>query len=495
MLRSRAHRLRWPLFGLWLASGCALSGNSAGNAAGHAGNAGTSATGGSGGTNAGGAGGGMTATGGSDCGASPDISCLPYYRLRIEYIDNSDWTSLGFDDSSNVIKTRVVSIAGQAMASNASKDGLGLNAFQADSGLTMTADVALDLAAADTPFSITLGKGAAGTVTIRVSTVVGTTVTLVKEILNQAGQLTFTVDLSSLKGTDPELAPITTVGTMGLALYYPWYSLDNWVNSATLRDTPLTPYASNDPTALARQIDQAQSAGINGFSVSWIGPGSDSDNNTRLLLTEAAQKGFRIGFFLETTGGNLAQDPSKAVDWLSYIAAQYSDDPAVLAVDGKPVVTPWLTNTIPVATWATIRAGVRARGKDVWLVQDCQDMDYLDVFDGVRYSGGITGLGEKVRYYSVLADHPAAKLWISTAMPGFDERLLSDRGPNPRYIDRQDGAYFRGQLDAVFANFPQWVIVDTWNEWYENTYIEPSVNYGRQYLDIAGGYLNGWVTR
>jgi hypothetical protein len=279
---------------------------------------------------------------------------------------------------------------------------------------------------------------------------------------------------------------------MGLALYYPWYSLSTWVNNAQLRDTPLTPYASNDPAAIDRQIGQAQSAGINAFTVSWIGPNSSSDNNLKLMLTEAAKKGFYIGFFLETTGGNLAANTQTAIDWLTYISSQYSSDPAVLKISGKPVVIPYVTSTIPVATWATIRAGVRAKGQDVWLVQDTQDMTYLDTFDGVMYSGTIGGLGEKVRYYSVLADHPAPKLWIGSAMPGFDERLLPCR-TNPRYIDRQNGAYFRGQLDAAFANSPQWVLMYTWNEWFENTYVEPSVNYGSQYLDIAGQYLRCWV--
>ncbi len=31
--------------------------------------------------------------------------------------------------------------------------------------------------------------------------------------------------------------------------------------------------------------------------------------------------------------------------------------------------------------------------------------------------------------------------------------------------------------DSRNTNSPQWVIIATWNEWYENTYIEPSVNY------------------
>ncbi|WP_394834424.1 glycoside hydrolase family 99-like domain-containing protein [Pendulispora rubella] len=381
-----------------------------------------------------------------------------------------------------------MSITGKPNVLSVQKDQLALNTnFGSD--LSVVADYALIPSAVEAPLRFSLTKGAAGTVTIRISTVVGTTVTLVKEIKQSAQPMDFEVNVSALKGTPAVMAPMVPVKNMGLALYYPWYSQTNWVNNSALRDTPSTPYASDNSADLARQIDQAQSAGINGFIVSWIGPGSSSDKNIKLLLTEAQKKGFYIGFFLETTEGKLSQDTRKAIDWLTYLATEYSGHPAVLKIDGKPVVVPWVTNTIPVDTWATIRAGVRANGKDVWLVQDCQEMNYLDVFDGVWYSGGIAGLGETVRYYSVLADKPAPKVWMATAMPGFDERLLRDRGPNPRYIDRENGAYFRKQLDDVFANSPQWVVIYTWNEWYENTYIEPSKNYGDQYLRIAGQYL------
>jgi hypothetical protein len=448
------------------------------------------------GSSGGGGSGGNAATGDAGAGGGPgatDDFTLPYYRIRIEFLDQGDWATLQIVDPSKVITVRQMSLMGTPNVLAVQNDQLALNTnFGSD--LSVVADYALDPSVIDAPFQLTLTKGGAGTDTIRVSTVVGTTVTVVKEVDKQATQpLAIDVDLSSLKGVPPILAPMAPVKTMGLALYYPWYSLSTWVNNPVLRDTPVTPYASNDPTAIARQIDQAQSAGINGFTVSWIGPGSSSDQNTQIMLTEAAKKGFSIGFFLETTGGNLATNTQTAIDWLTYIGKQYSSHPAVLKVAGKPVVTPWLTDTITLDTWTTIRAAVRANGTDVWLMQDTQDMTYLDVFDGVRYSAGITGLGEKVRYYSVLADHPAPKLWMGTAMPGFDERLIPGRGPNPRYIDRQNGAYFHSQLDAVFANSPQWVMIDTWNEWFENTYIEPSVNFGDQYLQIAGGYLKSWV--
>jgi len=428
---------------------------------------------------------------GSDTG-SDTTYMLPYYRIRIEFLDQGDWETLTIGDRSKVIKVRQMSLEGTPNVLSVEKSGLGLNThFGSD--LKVVADYAIDPSAADQPFQMTLTKGGAGTATIRVYTVVDGAQRLVKEVLQQATQpYSFSVDLSSLKSVAPILAPLAPVKTMGLALYYPWYSLGSWSNSV-LKDHPQTPYASNDPTAIDRQMDQAKSAGITAFTVSWIGPDSDSDKNFKIMLDEAAKKGFYLGFFLETTGGDLPNNTQRAIDWLTYISSTYSSHPNVLKVAGKPVVTPWLTNLITPATWATIRAAVRANGQDVWLLSDKQETEFIDVMDGLRYSGGIAGLGEKIRLYAVLADNPAPKLWMASTMPGFDERNLSDRGPNPRYIDRANGDYFRGQFDDVFNNSPQWVIVDTWNEWYENTYIEPSQNFGDQYLQIAGSYLKSWV--
>src|SRR6266513_656862 len=46
-----------------------------------------------------------------------------------------------------------------------------------------------------------------------------------------------------------------------LALYYPWYGLDTWVDPA-LSDTPAQPYFGTDPDAIGRQVGWAKDAGI-----------------------------------------------------------------------------------------------------------------------------------------------------------------------------------------------------------------------------------------
>jgi hypothetical protein len=55
--------------------------------------------------------------------------------------------------------------------------------------------------------------------------------------------------------------------------------------------------------------------------------------------------------------------------------------------------------------------------------------------------------------------------------------------------DRADGAYYQATWDGALASRPNWaVIVSTFNEWLESTQIEPSVQYGEQYLQITARY-------
>jgi hypothetical protein len=433
---------------------------------------------------------------GVTCGAPPDgtdLCALPYYRMRVEYLDQGDWTDLTVINPEKVIKVKELSMVGTPIVHVIDKQHIGLNtSFGKD--LKVVVDYALTVDAINTPFAFKITKGGAGTVTARISTVVGDTVTLVKEVIGQASDLAFNVDLSSLKAVPSAQAPIVDVPKMGMALYYPWYSLDSW-SSSVLIDKPLTPYASNNPVDVGRQIDQAQSAGINSFVVSWTGPGTTSDKNFALMLDQAKTRGFKVGIFLEILKDDgPPRDASELISWLNYLTSTYQDHPALLKVHNRLFVVPYLSDFIPLDTWKTIRAGVRTAGRDIWLVEDRQNLDLLDVFDGMWFDSTFTSLGPEVRYWSVMADNPAAKIWIPSTNPGVDDRRVPGRNPT-QYIDREGGDRMRRMLAASLTSEPHWVVVHTWNEWWENTYIEPSVNFGSQYLDMTGQYLRPWIER
>jgi len=430
------------------------------------------------------------------CAGKPDgtdICQLPYYRLRVEYLDQGDWTNLTVADQAKVIKVKELSMVGTPIVHVIDKQHLGLNTKYGHD-LKVVVDYALTPDAIRSPFSFKITKGGAGTVTVRISTVVAGKAKLVKEIDKRASALSFTVSLASLKGVPPTQAPIVDVPRMGMALYYPWYSRSSW-SSPVLIDKPRTLYSSDNPADVRRQMDQAKSAGIESFVVSWTGPGSQSDKNFAMMLDQAKGRGFKVGVFLEIFKDDGPPRPaSQIISWLNYLTAKYQNSPALLKVSGRAFVVPYITDAIPLGTWKTIRAAVRKAGHDVWLVEDRQNLAFLDVFDGMWFDGTFTSLGPDVRYWSVLADKPAAKIWIPSVNPGVDDRRVPGRNPT-QHIDREGGNRMRRMLAASLTSEPDWVVAHTWNEWWENTYIEPSVKFGTQYLDLTGKYLLPWIKK
>jgi hypothetical protein len=69
--------------------------------------------------------------------------------------------------------------------------------------------------------------------------------------------------------------------------------------------------------------------------------------------------------------------------------------------------------------------------------------------------------------------------------PGFDDRKNTSWGGN-RLISRQDGVVYDSTWSYIFnyqGEVPlNYVVIETWNDWNEGTEIEPSVEYGYDYL-------------
>jgi hypothetical protein len=53
-------------------------------------------------------------------------------------------------------------------------------------------------------------------------------------------------------------------------------------------------------------------------------------------------------------------------------------------------------------------------------------------------------------------------------------------------IDRRDGATYRASWAGAVAGHPAALGIISWNEFSENSQIEPSKTYGYQYLDLTG---------
>jgi glycosyltransferase involved in cell wall biosynthesis len=85
-------------------------------------------------------------------------------------------------------------------------------------------------------------------------------------------------------------------------------------------------------------------------------------------------------------------------------------------------------------------------------------------------------------------------LKILSVSPGYDDRHLRDpnRKTNPhRSVDRQQGVAYRRMLDFAFSvqDVPDMVLISTFNEYHENTHIEPSRNHASTYLDMTQKFV------
>lgn len=271
-----------------------------------------------------------------------------------------------------------------------------------------------------------------------------------------------------------------------LAIYYPWFSPGNFGPGQT-SDTPLEPYESDDPTAIARHLDQARQAGLDGFVVAWLGPGDRTDRNLAQLLAQAAPRGFKIGVYFETDkmGG-----PDAVADNLVYLLQTHASKPAFLRKDGRPAIFFWRQQTFSPDAWQQIRAQIDPGWGSFWIAEGTT-AEYFGAFDGLHlYNIAWSPAPEgPLQTWAARTAQAAAihgpRHFVPTIMPGYDDLAL--RGGFAR--DRESGAYYQATMAAALAVQPSWaVLITSWNEWPEGTQIEPSVSYGRLYLDLTAAF-------
>jgi hypothetical protein len=80
------------------------------------------------------------------------------------------------------------------------------------------------------------------------------------------------------------------------------------------------------------------------------------------------------------------------------------------------------------------------------------------------------------------AVHASRGIWIPSAAPGFDAREVGGTS----VVERDDGATLRAELEAAASSSPDAIGLISWNEFSENTHIEPSRKHGSRYLRLVG---------
>ena len=273
-----------------------------------------------------------------------------------------------------------------------------------------------------------------------------------------------------------------------LAFYYIWYNASSWNRAKA--DYPLVGrYSSDDETVMRQQVIQAKSAGIKGFLVSWKNT-PVLDRRLANLREVAAAAHFKLAIVFE--GRDFHGKPLPLSDVRAsfrYLVAHYGKDPA-FNIFGRPLVT-WS------GSWAYTRSQLatitHAYGSRLMLLaMEKQPAAYkavADLFQGDAYYWSSVDPSHTPGYVQKLSEfatavHQQGGLWIAPAAPGFDARLVG----GSRVIPRRDGQTLRLEMGAAVRSSADAIGLISWNEYSENSEVEPSRSYGTTALRVIASF-------
>ena len=270
-----------------------------------------------------------------------------------------------------------------------------------------------------------------------------------------------------------------------LAYYYQWFQPSSW-QRAKIDYPQLGRYSSDDTEVMRTHIAWAKSAGIDGFIVSWKST-PVNDRRLRLLMSVAAAENFKITIIYQ--GLDFQRHPlpaaKVAADFAAF-AGWFADSPVLFRLGGRPL-------TVFSGTWAYTHdevASVTRAVRDRLLVlnteKDLRGYERLaDVTDGDAYYWSSVNPDTNTRHAAKLdamgqAVHAHHGSWVAPFAPGFDARLVG----GTKEVPRKNGATLRAEYTAAIGSQPDVLGLISWNEFSENSYVEPSVANGRRYLDV-----------
>ena len=267
-----------------------------------------------------------------------------------------------------------------------------------------------------------------------------------------------------------------------------------------LLDVPARLFSQDTPGVIERDIKLAKGAGITGFWLNWSGNGTTTQTRTSVTYTPRLAEAFaasaRVGGFMNWVSYKAAsmQPADYIINDLNFLYETFSNRPAWERIDGKPVVTFTGSRKYSDADVLRISNAVRDR---MFLVGDESSRTLtsarIAMFDAITYYWSsqdpygnpqsfdqIRAMGNKV--------HAAGKRWYAPLAPGYNSQLLNGDG---NCVPRKNGETIRRLWNGNLASRPDgWGFI-SWNEIAENTHIRPTRKWGRAYLDILSGLING----
>ena len=350
------------------------------------------------------------------------------------------------------------------------------------------------------------------------------------DVLAQTSDENFEVMIEAFQVGPPEPIPAATNSdyTVGV-YYYPWHSNDFHRGQGYLRRVlmptqlpVLGEYNDRSSNTIRKHLEWTRGANVNLWVTSWWGPQSREDKTLRdYIMVHPDLPGTSIAIFYETTsrvynGGNYTSHGNAYTD-VHYIAENYFDDPNYFRIEGRPVLFVYLTRLLHQDGMlhnitSQMRAAAMDHGHDLYIIGDqvmgsapesywnyepfrlLDAITNYDVYGNLQRPDGYAGsrrlesLAARNRQWRDRARwHGGTCKFIPSVSPGYNDRGVrfeSGHRPLSRRLTAtsSEGSLFRSSLEKALpladSSTGRMILINSWNEWHEDTQIEPVIALG-----------------
>ena len=331
------------------------------------------------------------------------------------------------------------------------------------------------------------------------------------EVVVDRGELDMNTERTALDlGFVPRVdAPLHGDRTL-CAHYYPWYGEpDNHEDWTEI--TPSTPelgeYDSRDTETIAKHLDWCEQAGIDWLSAAWWGANTYTDETLleHVLETENAHE-FTWSILYETEGRfdelpvDMDEEGPRATlaSDLEYLEENYFQEPWYHTIDGRPVLYVFVAFEYDGDIAGAWREAIEPLDVDPYLVVDIGNGRVPDVVPIVEVADAITTYnpyqgGEDITDVFREETKSIYRRWflgregtdvdvMPTAIPGYDDSLIRD---NPVLEPNHELYDWCIRTARKYATTHDTIFITSFNEWYEDTQIEPSEQKDERLLDVT----------
>jgi hypothetical protein len=150
-----------------------------------------------------------------------------------------------------------------------------------------------------------------------------------------------------------------------------------------------------------------------------------------------------------------------------------------------------------------IRQHLKWAEHSVLFIADGTSEDVISCFDGLHSYNPVAlflrgvkkgdidliDLNKACNFYREFINlaHRYKKIAAVTVFPGYDDTFAGGRA-HPIKIDSKGGKLYITLWQHALQADPDWILITSFNEWYEGSQIEPSLEYGDLYLKLTAKY-------